>query len=157
MLNKLKLAVSLLLLVAGVAGFYVFQDEALALRIESAGVAAFVDSWLALPLFAGLPAEFAYRHERLGNSAVNLAASLRLAGTGAQEPLWGRLAGLDMPVLVTAGALDTKFVGIALRLAAELGRSTTVLVPGAGHTAHLEQPDRFWRVIEAWLTRHRES
>ncbi len=33
MLNKLKLAVSLLLLVAGVAGFYVFQDKALALRI----------------------------------------------------------------------------------------------------------------------------
>ena len=33
MLNKLKLAASLLLLVAGVAGFYVFQDKALVLRI----------------------------------------------------------------------------------------------------------------------------
>ncbi|MBC7786521.1 MAG: preprotein translocase subunit SecE [Methylophilaceae bacterium] len=33
MLNKLKLAASLLLLVGGVVGFYVLQDKALALRI----------------------------------------------------------------------------------------------------------------------------
>ena len=126
-------------------------DEALADQIEADGVAAFIDRWLALPLFAGVPARFAYRTERLVNRAENLAASLRLAGTGAQEPLWGRLGGVAGNVLVAAGALDTKFATVALRLARELPAARTVFIPGAGHTAHLEQPDRFAAVVEAWL------
>ena len=41
--------------------------------------------------------------------AGGLAASRRLAGTGAQEPLWYRLAELEMPVLLVAGERDEKF------------------------------------------------
>src|ERR1019366_8418989 len=50
--------------------------------------------------------EAAGRADRLTNTAGGLAASLRLAGTGTMEPLWDRLAGLTMPVLVVAGELD---------------------------------------------------
>ncbi len=42
MLNKIKLVISLLLMVAGIAGFYVLEDKALALRIVTflAGIGA---------------------------------------------------------------------------------------------------------------------
>src|SRR6266496_1425502 len=73
-------------------------DEVLARELEHDGVAAFLDRWLAGPLFATLPAERAGRAERLGNSAAGLAAALRLLGTGTQEPLWARLPELAVPV-----------------------------------------------------------
>ncbi len=117
-------------------------------------MAAFVDEWLSLPLFAGLPPERAHRRERLDNTAEGLASSLRLAGTGTQVPLWDRLAELTMPVLVVAGAEDAKFAALAERLAATIGpQAELVVVPGAGHTVHLEQPEAFLAVLEPWLAR----
>jgi 2-succinyl-6-hydroxy-2,4-cyclohexadiene-1-carboxylate synthase len=134
----------------------VAADEALARRLEADGLDAFLDHWLSLPLFAGLPAGAAGREARLGNDVAGLAASLRLAGTGTQEPLWDRLGRLDMPVLVTAGAEDAKFATAAERLVACIGDNATLaLIPAAGHTAHLEQPGAFLAVVRPWLERHR--
>ena len=81
-------------------------DEQLAASIERDGVDAFLDRWLALPLFATLPRDAAGLDDRRRNTADGLASSLRLAGTGTQEPLWDRLPELPMPVLLVAGALD---------------------------------------------------
>ena len=50
-----------------------------------------------------------------------LASSLRLAGTGTQEPLWDRLGELTMPVLVVSGGLDERFTGAAHRLSDAIG------------------------------------
>jgi 2-succinyl-6-hydroxy-2,4-cyclohexadiene-1-carboxylate synthase len=114
-------------------------DEALAHRVESIGVAAFVDEWLAQPLFAGLPPEMRFMTQRLRNTAAGLASSLRRAGTGAQEPLWSRLGSLAMPVLLVTGERDDKFTAIAAQMAERIGPSaSTVVLPGVGHTAHLE-------------------
>jgi 2-succinyl-6-hydroxy-2,4-cyclohexadiene-1-carboxylate synthase len=127
-------------------------DERLADRIETIGVDAFLDEWLAQPLFAGLAPERAHRDERRGNTATALAASLRALGTGAQDPLWDRLCELRMPVLLFAGEHDGKFTAIARRMAARIGpHATVVVVPGAGHTAHLEQPERTAAALLAWL------
>jgi len=127
-------------------------DEALARELERGGVAAFLDRWLAGPLFATLPAGRAGRSERLGNSAAGLAAALRLLGTGAQEPLWARLPELAAPVLLVAGELDGKFAALAGRMAAAIGpRARVALVPHAGHAAHLEQPERFGDLVEGFL------
>src|SRR5512132_2295937 len=81
-------------------------DERLARRIERDGVAAFLDTWLAGPLFATLPAEAAGREQRLANTAEGLASALRRLGTGAQEPLWERLGQLRPPALLVAGERD---------------------------------------------------
>ena len=70
-------------------------DDALAVAIEVDGMDAFLDRWLALPLFAGLDEHTAFRAERLANTTDGLASSLRLAGTGQQEPLWDRLGSID--------------------------------------------------------------
>jgi 2-succinyl-6-hydroxy-2,4-cyclohexadiene-1-carboxylate synthase len=127
-------------------------DEALAAGIERDGVAAFLDRWLAGPLFATLPEAVAGRTERLANSAGGLAYALRRLGTGAQSPLWERLAGLGPPALLVAGALDAKFAGIARDMAAAIGPAARVaLVPAAGHAVHLERPDAMAALLAEFL------
>jgi 2-succinyl-6-hydroxy-2,4-cyclohexadiene-1-carboxylate synthase len=129
-------------------------DERLARRIERDGVAAFLDDWLAGPLFATLPEEAAGREERLANTAEGLASALRRLGTGAQEPLWDRLGQLRPPALLVAGERDPKFARIAMEMAAAIGPTAQVaLVPGAGHAAHLERPAATAALIEEFLAR----
>ena len=128
-------------------------DEALAEQVERDGVAAFLDRWLAGPLFTTLPAAAAGRAERLANSAAGLAYALRELGPGTQEPLWDRLAGLRPPTLLVAGALDHRFGALAEQMAAAIGPAARVaLVPGAGHAAHLERPAEVAGLVEAFLT-----
>jgi len=125
-------------------------DNELADTIGPLGVAAFVERWLDGPLWATLPKASAGVDTRLTNSAEGLAASLRLAGTGAQESLWDRLGEVPPPVLVVNGALDTKFVAIGERLAAGLG-APRVVVPASGHALPWEQPAAFAAVVLEWL------
>ncbi len=128
------------------------EDEARAAELERDGLEAFLAGWLSQPLFTRLPAAAASIDDRRRNTVAGLASSLRLAGTGGQAPLWNRLAGLRMPVLILAGEEDTKFAAIGRRMAAAIGSPATVaLVPGAGHAAHLEQPAEFLRLLRAWL------
>jgi 2-succinyl-6-hydroxy-2,4-cyclohexadiene-1-carboxylate synthase len=127
-------------------------DEAVARRVERDGVEAFVRWWLERPLFSTLPASAAALESRLGGSAAGLASSLRLAGAGAQEPLWDRLDGLSMPVLVVAGALDPAYRERAERLVATIGANAHLaIVAGAGHACHLEAPDAWLDVVEPFL------
>ena len=135
-------------------------DAELADRLEGGGLAAFLDHWLSLPLFAGLDDVAAARAARLRNRSEGVASSLRHCGTGRMEPLWDRLPLLSMPVLLLAGALDTKFAAEAETMAASLHNATgrtdgrpgpaLALVDEAGHTAHLEQPGRFLGLLEGW-------
>ena len=71
-------------------------DEALAARIGPSGVDAFLDAWLAQPLFAGLPPEAPFEDERRRNTAAGLAAACALAGTGSPGAAVGPLAGRSM-------------------------------------------------------------
>lgn len=128
------------------------DDEALAQRLEREGVSAFIGWWLDQPLFSTLDAVAAGRDDRLTNTAGGLASSLRLAGTGSQQPLWDRLPGLAMPVLLVAGEHDAKFATLARQAAAAIGDNAAVaLIPGAGHACHLERPDAFCAVLAEFL------
>jgi pimeloyl-ACP methyl ester carboxylesterase len=56
-----------------------------------------------------------------------------------------------MPVLLIAGALDSKFAALAGRMAAAIGPGARVeLVEGAGHAVHLERPDAVAALIRAF-------
>jgi 2-succinyl-6-hydroxy-2,4-cyclohexadiene-1-carboxylate synthase len=131
------------------------SDDELAARLERDGdeaLPAFVESWLAGPLFAHLSAEQADRSSRLSSSAAGLAASLRTAGTGTQAPLWDRLGELDMPVLVVAGALDDRFAPLAERTAEAIGANARLeLLEGAGHAAPFERPEAFVALLRDFL------
>lgn len=130
------------------------RDHALAQRVRDQGVAAFVDEWLALPLFAGLPAWARFDAERRRNTPEGLAASLELAGTGSQRPLWADLGRITVPVLAVAGADDDRYAAVARRMAAAIGgHATAAVVPDAGHAAHLERPREFLAVLRPWLAR----
>jgi 2-succinyl-6-hydroxy-2,4-cyclohexadiene-1-carboxylate synthase len=126
-------------------------DDAMADSLEASGdLAAFLDSWLAGPLFERL-SDAAARSERLRNSATGLASSLRLCGTGTQAPLWDRLPSIRQPVLALAGNDDQRFAAHALRVARLVPSAVATLVPGGGHAVHLGQPELTWRVIGRWL------
>lgn len=131
------------------------EDEQRAQHIENIGVSAFLEEWLRLPLFGGLPPEAACIAERETNTAAGLASSLRLAGTGTQEPSWDRLGTLAMPTLVIAGEQDTKFMALGKEIAKLIGPNATFgSISNAGHTAHLEQPEQFNLVLRQWLLKH---
>ena len=124
------------------------SDEVLATRIEREGVPTFIDYWEHIPLFASqqqLPLETreALHRQRLHNSARGLANSLRGVGTGVQPQLSASLPDLTLPVLLLAGELDQKFTAIAHTMATQLPHAQVAIVPDAGHTIHLEQPERF--------------
>ncbi len=134
-------------------------DEALADSIERDGLAAFVDRWEQLPLFASqaaLPADIRARQhtQRLQNNPQGLANSLRGMGTGRQSSLWDRLPQLRMPALLIVGALDQKYCAIAEQMAQALPNVRTVVVPNAGHAVHLEQPERFAMIVMEFLRIH---
>jgi len=129
------------------------QDAARATRLETIGVEAFIDEWMALPMFAGLAPDPDDRRHRLRNSTAGLAFSLRRSGTGAQRSVWDRLGEVQIPVLVLAGERDPKFVEIGQRLAEAMPRATFDAIPDAGHAAHNEQPQASVELIGAWLDR----
>jgi 2-succinyl-6-hydroxy-2,4-cyclohexadiene-1-carboxylate synthase len=123
-------------------------DEALAAELDPldgrAGmpVAVFLRRWLDGPLFAGISPETAGFDERLRNTGPGLASSLRLAGTGTQDPLWAQLGELTMPVLVITGERDEKFTALGHRLVEAVGANAThAVVAGAGHSPQLQRPD----------------
>lgn len=132
------------------------SDWALADAIEREGVAAFVDRWQALPLFASqarLPASTrdSLRRQRLRNNPIGLANSLRGMGVGAQQPLWEELPKLTAPTLVLVGAEDHKYRCLAEHMVTAMPNAHAVVLSGAGHAVHLEQPDTFAREVEKFL------
>jgi len=159
-------AVASLILVGGRAGIAQVSerearrgaDEALALSIERDGVEAFVEQWLAQPMFATqrrLGPRFLAeaRRERLANSARGLADCLRGLGPGAQPPLFEALPRLTAPTLLVAGTLDPTFVAAARELAQRLPRAEVCEIADAGHAVHLEQPEAFTAAVRDFLRR----
>ena len=158
--------VSALILVSATAGIHdeherlqrAEEDEGMARRIEEAGVEAFVDEWERLPIWESqrtLPDEVyrAQRDIRLGNRAVGLANSLRGMGQGAQPSYWERLGDIETPVLLVAGVLDRKYVGIAGQMGVRIVDATLSIMPEAGHAVHLERPREFIEDVRAFLAR----
>jgi 2-succinyl-6-hydroxy-2,4-cyclohexadiene-1-carboxylate synthase len=134
-------------------------DEELADRIERDGLEWFADYWGALPLWDSQRETLseeqraALRRQRLAQRPVGLANSLRGMGTGAMEPVHGRLQEVEAPVMLITGALDAKFTEIAGEMAQTLRDVTMAQVAGAGHAAHLERPGQFAALVLDFLRR----
>ena len=161
-----------LILISGTAGIEddrlrmerVAADESLASELdplagegptedERERLDAFLRGWLDRPLFAGIPDGRSGLAQRRLNTTAGLASSLRLAGTGSQRPVWDQLHLLSMPVLVITGEHDTKFTALGTRMAEAIGGNAThAVVPGVGHTAHLEDPGAVTAVVRSYLT-----
>ncbi len=133
------------------------DDLALAETIVRDGVSAFVDRWLAQPLFATqarLPPAVRARARagRLVHAADGLAAALRSMSVGRQASLWPRLAEITMPTLLVVGADDPRYRAHAAAMAARLPQAEVTVVPAAGHAVHLENPTAWTAAVSAFLT-----
>jgi 2-succinyl-6-hydroxy-2,4-cyclohexadiene-1-carboxylate synthase len=135
------------------------SDEKLAQSLVTDGIEAFVDRWQAQALFASqdsLPADVLaeQRQQRIENSPLGLANSLRGMGAGAQDYILDRLTVIEAPSMFLAGALDTRYAGLAPVLASKVRGADHSIIEGAGHTTHLEQPDAWSRLVRDFLNKH---
>ena len=124
----------------------IIADQMLADAIESDGIEAFADRWERLPLWesqAKIPdgVRQKLREQRLQNTAIGLANSLRGAGAGVEMSVLHRLEDIQAPVLVVAGSLDSRYVELGRAMVSSIPNSRMVVVPEAGHAVHLEQPE----------------
>jgi len=136
------------------------RNGAWAQRLREEGVAAFMDWWETLPLFASQQAllseaHAAVRTERISRDAGPLARSLEAWGAhhqAAEEVTLSVLAELtnrNVPVLYLAGTLDEKYSAVAAR--AHAVGVPVILVPNVGHNVHLESPSAFGGIVEGVL------
>jgi 2-succinyl-6-hydroxy-2,4-cyclohexadiene-1-carboxylate synthase len=118
------------------------SDHRLADEVELAPFDDFIERWRAQPLFAGEPSEAGRlaREDQRRNRPDALAAALRGIGAGEMEPVWDRLAELQMPVTVLVGARDEKYRALGQRMTGLLPDAQLVLALG-GHGLPLENPE----------------
>jgi 2-succinyl-6-hydroxy-2,4-cyclohexadiene-1-carboxylate synthase len=124
-------------------------DGLLASEIEQLDIESFAERWARTPVLAGAPDDVARRahQDRLRSTPAGLARALRGLGTGALPPVWDRLSELRMPVALIVGERDAKFQENAWRMAGELPDAQVLVVPGAGHAVHLEDPEQVAHAI----------
>lgn len=127
-------------------------DDERARFLHLRGLEAFLESWERLPLFAsqGNLAPEAYEEQRRlrrGHRAAGLATALQCLGPAQMPDYHGRLADLRLPVTLMAGAMDGKFVQLALNLVEILPMARCVTVPEAGHNVVLEAPRQVARTV----------
>ncbi|MGE0059148.1 MAG: 2-succinyl-6-hydroxy-2,4-cyclohexadiene-1-carboxylate synthase [Dehalococcoidia bacterium] len=135
------------------------SDEALAQRLERKGLEPFIDYWQSIPLWASqasLPQEKrdALRAQRMQNSVTGLANSLRGMGAGADPAVFDKLSTLEVPSLIMAGGLDTKYRDLAIAMGATMPDATVRILDNAGHAAHFEQPAAFANAVFEFLQIH---
>ncbi|MGE6377807.1 2-succinyl-6-hydroxy-2,4-cyclohexadiene-1-carboxylate synthase [Peribacillus muralis] len=135
------------------------NDKKLAGRILEFGMEAFVDHWESIPLFESqkhLPPKTraSIREQRLANDPVGLANSLLGMGTGSQASYWGNLQTLDFPVLLLTGEFDPKFCDIASSMEKKLRKAEWKIINGAGHAIHVEDGEKFGKIISEFLKRN---
>jgi pimeloyl-ACP methyl ester carboxylesterase len=84
-----------------------------------------------------------------------LGAALTMRGVQAARPSLYRLrddlAGIHVPVLLVAGDEDEGCLETALMLKRTIGSSGLAILPRTGHTANLEEPEVFNRVVDRFL------
>lgn len=130
------------------------EDEARAREIER-DFDGFLRQWYHQPVFASLAARpklrGAMEAARRENRPDEIARALRGLGTGRQPALWDDLERLAMPTYALAGDLDPKYAQLADEMAAFGPPVMPLVIAGAGHTVHAEQPRLFARVLRAFF------
>lgn len=132
------------------------NDEALAYYILEKGIEKFIDKWESIPLFESqqkLPQDLKdkLQRQRLSNSTLGLANSLRGIGTGSQPSFWNKLREINIPTLLLVGKLDIKFCKIAEKMVSIMPNAEKIEISGAGHAIHVECPEFFGKIVMEWL------
>jgi len=108
----------------------------------------FLSDWNAQPVLADSPiGDDRGRVSRLAQRRREIARSFVDWSLGTQEPLWARLAEIDIPVMWITGADDGKFSALARRAAGLMPKASHVQIAGAGHRAPWQNETAFCDVL----------
>jgi len=134
------------------------QDEKLANTIHDKGIKKFVDFWENIPLFStqkNLPLhkQLEIRRQRLQNSTIGLANSLKGMGTGVQPSWWDSLSQFEVETLLLSGTSDQKFCSIAEEMVNLMGNAEWTKVDDCGHAIHVEYLEKFATIVDGFLSR----
>lgn len=132
------------------------NDNELVQYILTHSIIEFVDYWTNLELFNSqkkLDKEIIdrIRYSKQQNNPIGLVNSLRGFGTGVMPPLFNCLENLKIQTLLITGKLDLKFTHSNQKINKLLPLSHHVIVEGAGHNVHLENPSQFGKVLNSFL------
>ncbi|MGJ7912930.1 2-succinyl-6-hydroxy-2,4-cyclohexadiene-1-carboxylate synthase [Neobacillus sp. LXY-1] len=133
------------------------KDGELAEFITQQGIPAFVDYWEVIPLFESMKhlpfnVKEKIRNQRLRNSPIGLANSLRGMGTGSQPSWWEQLSVLSCEVLLVTGEKDEKFCRIAESMLSLLNNAHWSRVEEVGHAIHVENKEKFGTIVSDFLS-----
>ncbi len=126
-------------------------------RLERQGIAAFVDAWESLPLFATQASASAHqlaqqRERRLSHTAAGLAASLRVQGLAKMPSMRETIIRYPGELHWVAGAEDHKFSALAREVEHWRPSMRLHLLPGVGHNSLLEAPDKLRLLLASIAT-----
>ena len=135
-------------------------DQGRAAELRAAGLPAFVTRWYDAPLLRTLdraPAAPLLRARRANGDPDARARTLVALSTGQQPDRRPALVALASRLVWIAGQDDAKYTALLREAHGATPGSTLVVVPGAGHHVHLEQPGAFLRALVAALPDSRAS
>jgi len=92
--------------------------------------------------------EYGHRNTLASAPDMWLSMTTRMLG---QDDRLDRLASLEMPVLVLVGEQDRPFVGSSERMAKAIPGARLVVIPDAGHSPQVENPEAWWAALTAFL------
>lgn len=135
------------------------SDQALAAKIESEGVRAFIDFWQQQALIqsqANIQPEWrsAMRGNRLKHTPAGLVSSICDFGQGQFPNLWPKLKQLKMPILLITGTNDTKYTDISTRIAQHLPATEQISIQNTGHSPHFEAPSQTLEILDSFIKKH---
>lgn len=136
------------------------SDEGIARKIES-DFEGFIGTWYDQPLFDTLKTHHLFsdvESRRIQcSSPEEIAAAIRLLGTGRQPSFWEYLHENRVPIRFFVGEKDLKFVEIGRQMVNLCPYSSMELFPGCGHTLHIENMRHFADRLEAFFNTHQTS
>jgi 2-succinyl-6-hydroxy-2,4-cyclohexadiene-1-carboxylate synthase len=131
------------------------QDDQRAEKIRQQGMEAFVHDWYQMDMFATLqhfPQKLAQLVAvREANNPAWAGQVISQLSPGRQPDVWPKLQKLSLPLLLVAGEYDHKYKALSHNVASLLPRGRVIIVEGAGHNTHVEQPERFAQSIIQFL------
>lgn len=131
------------------------SDAAWATRSLAGNWQEFLDAWNGQDVLGNTPLRDAKMSGGLIMRRKEIARSFVDWSLGAQEPLWGRLGEISVPVLWVAGENDAKFLELAKRAVPLIPNGYLAIAPGTGHRVPWEAEEWFAEQVAGFLKQGR--
>lgn len=132
------------------------EDEKLAEFVATHSTEDFIDLWMNKEIFA-TQLRFSekkrdeIKKRKLRNNRIGLSNSLIGFSTGKMPDLYSDLKKLTAKTLLLTGELDTKFTSINKSIVKKLPSAKLHTIKNAGHTVHIEEPEKFITTVNEFL------